>query len=686
MILKSLTLTNIRSYLDARIEFPKGSTLLAGDIGSGKSTILLAIEFALFGIKSGELPGSSLLRNGKREGSVELRLDIDGKDILIKRVLKQGANGISQDAGYIIINGMKKDATPKELRAIVFELLGYPKDLVSKNKDLVYRYTVYTPQEAMREILYAKTEERLDTLRKVFNVDKYKRIRENTIVVLGSLKEKRKELEGFTSDLTQKQTELDGLSKESLELKKKIAAILPKVESARKHVAEKKESIESLEKERTLVVSLQRELAALEAKLHSSLEQRKRNIADIERAEKEVVQLRSELEGKEVLDFEKEILTKRSELQNKEKELRAISQQVHTLTAKKAQSEEIKLKIRQIDNCPLCLQEVSHDHKGSIASAEEKKQHEWNILLVSEREKEHNLHKEIEQLKMGIDILMKKQGETAALKLKHVHLERQERLKAEKTTEQDILKKSIGDINIKKLDINLQLENKKGIEELYAKARNDLDLAQKEERLFELEHASLGKEMEGLARLEKTLAKDVSEKKLGIEKLTKIKQASSWLSEFFMNLMTTMEKHVMLQINREFNELFKNWFSTLMEDETLSVRLNDEFTPIIEQNGYETQIENLSGGEKTSVALAYRLALNKVINDVVSDIRTKDILMLDEPTDGFSNEQLDKVREVLDMLQISQVIIVSHESKIESFVDKVIRISKHEHISRVVSQ
>ncbi len=685
MLLKSLALQNIRSYTDAKIEFPKGSVLLAGDIGSGKSTILLAVEFALFGIKSGELPGSSLLRHGKREGVVELHLEIDGKDIIIRRVLKQGASGISQDAGHIIVNGMKKDATPKELRAIVFELLGYPKDLVSKNKDLIYRFTVYTPQEAMREILYAKAEERLDTLRKVFNVDKYKRIRENSIIVLGALKEKRKELEGFTQDLAQKQLELNSLSKEAAQIRQQIALILPQVDGARKNVAEKRKAIEAIEKERMLAVALQKELAALEARLQGALEQRKRNSADIECMETEIAQLRKELEGKELIDVEKSLVAKRSELQDNEQEMKKLSQQIQLLAAKKMQSEDIKRQVQKIDNCPLCLQHVSHTHKESIALAEENKQQEWQKLQKGLEESEHRLQKGNEQLKRELESLMRLQGEISTQRLKRLHLERQEKLKAQKMREQDDIKKSIGDINVKKLELNLQLEGKKGIEELYTKARQELDGMQKEERMVELQHASLAKGLEGISRLEQTLGRDVAEKKAGVEKLQKIRQASHWLSEFFMNLMHTIEKHVMLQINREFNELFKNWFSTLMEDETISVRLDDEFSPVIEQNGYETQVENLSGGEKTSVALAYRLALNKVINDVVSDIKTRDILMLDEPTDGFSTEQLDKVREVLDMLQMAQVIIVSHESKIESFVDTVIRISKQEHVSKVVS-
>ena len=49
MLLRQLRLQNIRSYLDETIDFPEGPTLLSGDIGSGKSTILSIIEFVLFG-------------------------------------------------------------------------------------------------------------------------------------------------------------------------------------------------------------------------------------------------------------------------------------------------------------------------------------------------------------------------------------------------------------------------------------------------------------------------------------------------------------------------------------------------------------------------------------------------------------------------------------------------------------
>ncbi len=52
------------------------------------------------------------------------------------------------------------------------------------------------------------------------------------------------------------------------------------------------------------------------------------------------------------------------------------------------------------------------------------------------------------------------------------------------------------------------------------------------------------------------------------------------------------------------------------------------------------------------------------------------LLILDEPTDGFSKEQLGRVREILDELESPQIIIVSHERELESFADQIFRVTK----------
>ncbi|MBR9701087.1 hypothetical protein GOV11_04445 [Candidatus Woesearchaeota archaeon] len=96
----------------------------------------------------------------------------------------------------------------------------------------------------------------------------------------------------------------------------------------------------------------------------------------------------------------------------------------------------------------------------------------------------------------------------------------------------------------------------------------------------------------------------------------------------------------------------------------------------MEQQGYEADVAHLSGGERTAVSLAYRLALVHTIQVLLPHLGTSGLVMLDEPTDGFSADQLERMRDVLRELKASQIILVSHEQQLESFVDHIIRVEK----------
>jgi len=119
----------------------------------------------------------------------------------------------------------------------------------------------------------------------------------------------------------------------------------------------------------------------------------------------------------------------------------------------------------------------------------------------------------------------------------------------------------------------------------------------------------------------------------------------------------------------------------MLAGESFEVQLDENFTPLIIQGESEMDYAFLSGGERTAIALAYRLALNQTINSILSNIKTRDIIILDEPTDGFSEVQLDKMREVLADLNVPQLIIVSHEQKIEGFVENLVRLRKEGNVS-----
>jgi exonuclease SbcC len=222
------------------------------------------------------------------------------------------------------------------------------------------------------------------------------------------------------------------------------------------------------------------------------------------------------------------------------------------------------------------------------------------------------------------------------------------------------------------------------IEKEYSEKKKESDTLTKELRDSDIRLIGVRKDVENITKDINRIAEDISIKNKLKEKIAYIGELNYWITEHLVSLTSTIEKIIMQKIHIEFNELFQKWFMMLIDDENIEVRVDEEFTPIIMQNSYETDVNNLSGGEKTSVALAYRLALNKVINDLINTIKTKELIILDEPTDGFSSEQLDKMRDVLYELDMKQLLMVSHESKMESFVQNVIRINKQEHNSQIL--
>ncbi|MEM3122293.1 MAG: hypothetical protein QXH60_02520, partial [Candidatus Pacearchaeota archaeon] len=213
---------------------------------------------------------------------------------------------------------------------------------------------------------------------------------------------------------------------------------------------------------------------------------------------------------------------------------------------------------------------------------------------------------------------------------------------------------------------------------------NEFNEILSKEKELEINKAKILKEIEiGKIEIEK-IEREIFEKDKIKEKIIYLNELENWLSNDFLELISSIEKRVMIKLKNEFSKLFNDWFSILVPD-IFNVKLDDSFTPIIEQQDYELDYSYLSGGERTAIALAYRLALNQTINSMLSEIKTKGIVILDEPTEGFSQQQLDKMRDVLKQLDVNQLIIVSHDQKMESFVDHIIKLKKDNLTTKVIS-
>jgi exonuclease SbcC len=64
-------------------------------------------------------------------------------------------------------------------------------------------------------------------------------------------------------------------------------------------------------------------------------------------------------------------------------------------------------------------------------------------------------------------------------------------------------------------------------------------------------------------------------------------------------------------------------------------------------------------------------------------VKTFSLLILDEPTDGFSQNQVSRLGNILKEYKLKQIILVSHDEKVESIADNIIKIEKINHESKV---
>ena len=683
MIIKRIKIKNIRSYSEEEIKFPEGTIMLSGDIGSGKSTILLAVEFALFGIKRGELSGNALLRNGSDDGYVILDFNIDNNVFSVKRTLKRSVNGISQDSGFLSINDVTQQLTPVELKQRVTQLLNYPLDSISK-KSLTYRYTVYTPQEEMKLILLGEKEYRLETLRKVFNIDKYKRIKENSKIALSEAKQKKKDLSLFVSDIEQKrlshkekELKLSSISENIILLNEKLLVLNSELALNKNKVLEFEESIKKLN-------NTKKDFELLNFNIKTKEDSKNKNTFNLSQLEKQIIELSSNIKEINFEDVKNKIIEHEKHLDDHDKELKLINNNITSIRTKKISSIEIKNQINKLDNCPLCRQVVSIDYKNGVISREDD-----NLLKLDNDIKEFLIKEsefilKIKEIKVLIQDLKNKERDYEINKIKIKDLESKKETLDKLKKENEELDFIIKELNDKKFIIQNDIESNKELENNYVMNKKLLEQLLDSQKKLELSIVINNKDKDFIEKELMILKSDIENKEKASSKLDYYTKLCDWFDSFFINIIDIIEKKTMSKLHSDFSDLFQKWFSMLIDESVLKVRLDEEFTPIIEQNSHDIEYENLSGGEKTSCALAYRLALNQVINNISNSINTKDLIILDEPTDGFSEEQLDKIRDIIKELKMRQIIIVSHENKVESFVDNVIKIKKENHISKVI--
>ena len=804
MILNSLVLENIRSYSHEEVEFPRGITLFEGDIGSGKSSILMAIEFALFGL--GSQKAESLLAKKADDGYATLEFTVDDQKYEIKRALKRKSTGVSQDAKncHIKTNDEKEPLAPSELKQRILQILKFNEPGDARSESRIFRYAVFTPQEEMKKVL-GDAKARLETIRRAFRIEDYAIASTNAKDIAASIKLQMKYLEGKFSDTAQLKEEnktsvdlvaeinatmsgLDGtlenlksknhivdekltelrdknLEKVKLEgnkenLEEKICEDKLTMESTLKNIRNEEKEINDIKKNLDKLSKIKNPTTKTSAQIEKEIKEFQEINDELVKSNTiskglslSITKLKKKVSGKNKKDIQKETTSKEKALELTMKEFTEIEKEKRSLEKQKTEYEininnlqaEIGKFVKLGTKCPVCEQEITIEHLKDLEGERKTKLYELSIKLkkivttLSNTKKQHTklsdesdkLKTEISENKLiipQIEEFEEKSREFDKIETKIKKLNAQNKIPKEKfeyesddpveylsalkdalveydnsvatiaaTKEnQEKTRKSIlkDKADLKLLETNITNNDKKitsikkqlslfaDIDDEIEETENKVENNNEEITQASISIASSKQEMKDESVKISINKKKITESQKLEKERAKFLEYFEWLTEFFIPITSQIEKQVLLSILQSFNETYHRWYSILVEDPTKESKIDEDFTPIINQDGYDQEVGFLSGGEKTSIALAYRLTLNSLIREETDSLKSN-LLILDEPTDGFSKNQLGKIRELLDELKSEQIVLVSHEKELETYVDNIFQISKENGISKI---
>jgi len=467
---------------------------------------------------------------------------------------------------------------------------------------------------------------------------------------------------------------LDQISQRITELKQRLASTTTEKEGSEKELSKKRREWSSVEKiglgapcPRCKQLLTQEHYQKVEREYAEEISNLRKIVDGLETSHLELLEEVTPLEKKE-----ESLKRKRVELEKQKKRLAALKETEKTLLTTQDRLAEQK---QALENDVKSLQE------GSFAGEERSR--------LCEVEK-------------GLDSLEESVNRYTALKTSIQDLERQ-KVEAKyteakgKVETKPRVEQSLNDATGQEKQLERQLHDIKGqishTEREYEDRKRvieDLRVANEEKKRLESDKSTYSEGAAAKRKEIEMLEQGVHEKEEEVDNLREdkfkqdtLEQFLLWISDYFAPTLEAIERQALVSINQDFDKLFRKWFTALIETGDIEVRVDTDFTPLVEQNGYELDVNSLSGGERTSVALAYRLALNVLVKRYCTAMRSN-LLILDEPTDGFSREQLFKLKDILSELGCEQVIMVSHEQELESFVDNIYQVVKEGGVSKVI--
>ena len=345
MTLDTLTLQNFKRYAEFSLEFEDGLCGILGRNGSGKSTILEGINFALYGDYKGS---KELVKTAGTEGNVKVVLDftVDEKEYRATREFRgkaMTAYANLQEAGENIATGAK------EVTAAVTKLLGMGKE--------AFLHTVFASQKELTALSSMKNDDRKAMMRRLLGLEKIDKIEEMIREELRDLNRDLKAasaylldddtLKQYRDDLKAKKeaaatvdTQVKMLTEEGQKLKTAHEAAKTAVDAQQKAREARQKKIDQLERFKEALAGHEKQFADLEAELkglqaqHASYTEQLPLKTKLETAEKAVTEqeaLKAKFLKKEGL--EREQVQLRKEYTDRKEEVAVLTREVAPLEA-----------------------------------------------------------------------------------------------------------------------------------------------------------------------------------------------------------------------------------------------------------------------------------------------------------------------------------------------------------------
>jgi exonuclease SbcC len=268
-MITKIKLKSWRSHLDTELDFSDGTNALIGIMGSGKTSILDAICFGLFGtfpnLQSKKIHLEDMIMKKPKEQSaaeVTVNFELDGANWSVKRTVSK----TKPTAAELRKNGeMVEGPQPGRVNEVVEKIL-------KMNYDLFTR-AIYSEQNSIDMFLTIPKGQRMKKIDELLAIDRFEKARA-TVVSLGgrfetAVAEKQNLLSSLLSDpsLSSHQSmkaECEALKRDRTNAEQQVTECTQRLKALERDYAEMKERREKL-------IAIQQEWAAAMALL-SSLE------------------------------------------------------------------------------------------------------------------------------------------------------------------------------------------------------------------------------------------------------------------------------------------------------------------------------------------------------------------------------------------------------------------------------